>query len=63
MLREAEPRWFPVPGMYGGFAFRLQERGAELQLIADSWCRIADGSELRHVVTAKEIRLDENGLQ
>lgn len=57
MITETEPRWFPVPGMCGGFAFRLQERGTMLQLVADSWSRVAEGSELRHVVTAKEVLL------
>jgi len=40
--------WFAVPGMYGGFSLNLNV--AENELTADSWCRVAGGSEERHVI-------------
>jgi hypothetical protein len=52
VLLESEKVWFPVPGMYGGFSFRLEPAGADTRLVSDSWCRIVGGSEQRHVVTA-----------
>ena len=57
MLTEAEPRWFAVPGMYGGFAYRMHDRDGRLELVADSWCRVVQGSEQRHVITAQQVIL------
>lgn len=62
MLREKEPRWFPVPGMMGGFAYRMQERGGRLDLIAESWCRGADGSGMRHRITEEQAVIEERGF-
>lgn len=45
--------WFAVPGMYGGFSFRLEGEGATAKLISDSWCRIGEGSEQTHQITSK----------
>jgi hypothetical protein len=53
MLELDRPQmWFPVPGMYGGFSYRLDAKGANSRLISDSWCRVVDGSEQRHEITA-----------
>ena len=54
--------WFAVPGMYGGFNYRLERREVELQLVAESWCRVVDGSGMRHVVTAKQAVLVDEGF-
>ena len=39
---------FSFLGMYGGFSLNLNV--AENELTADSWCRVAGGSEERHVI-------------
>ncbi len=54
--------WFPVPGMYGGFSFRLERVGVEAELVSESWCRIVDGSGQKHVVTSKGSTLVEEGF-
>lgn len=56
-LDESEPRWYPVPGMYGGFAYHLERRGHLLSLTTNSWCRVAEGSERRHTITAEQVVL------
>lgn len=55
-LTEAEVRavdraYLPVDGMYGGFSYWLDESGGERRLIVESWCRILNGSGLRHAIT------------
>ena len=45
--------WFPVPGMYGGFHFRLEAGG---RLLASSWSRIVSGSEEHHEITESGTR-------
>lgn len=55
-------RWFPVPGMYGGFRYQIELRGQQLVLHAESWCRIAEGSERRHRISDSEIVLVESGF-
>ena len=33
-----KPAWFPIPGMYGGFAYWLEGTGAEVRLVTEiSW--------------------------
>jgi hypothetical protein len=59
---EAEPRWFAVPGMYGGFAYRLHMRGGGPQLITESWSRVVGGSGMRHVITPTQVILEEEGM-
>ena len=59
---EAEPRWFAVPGMYGGFSFRLQAHANHPQLVTESWSRVADGSGMRHTITPTQVILDEQGF-
>lgn len=48
--------WFPVPGMYGGFSYRLAEGGETPMLVVESWCRIVEGSDERHEVTGEGYR-------
>ena len=54
--------WFPVPGMYGGFSFRLERVGVEAELVSESWCRIVGGSGQKHVATSKGSTLVEKGF-
>ena len=54
--------WFPIPGMYGGFSYRLECAGANTLLIAESWCRVVGGSGQRHEITAVGSRLTEEGF-
>jgi hypothetical protein len=60
-IDEAEPRWFAVPGMTGGFSYRLRRRGRKLQLVAESWSRVVDGSEMRHFITPAQVVLESEG--
>ena len=54
--------WFPVPGMYGGFACTLEARGALSSLTVESWCRVAGGSGQRHLVSAAGATLVDEGF-
>ena len=54
--------WFPIPGMYGGFRCWLDETGESPALIAESFCRIVDGSGRRHRITSNEVILVETGF-
>ena len=54
--------WFPVPGMYGGFSYRLEFTGVETKLISESYCRVAGGSGQRHEITSKGSRLVAEGF-
>ncbi|MBD8906050.1 hypothetical protein MZTS_04760 [Methylorubrum zatmanii] len=58
----AEPAWFAVPGMYGGFAYRLVADGANARLVAESWCRVVEGSGQRHEITSAGVRLVNEGF-
>jgi hypothetical protein len=63
VLEIEEPRmWFPVPGMYGGFNYRLERAGVEPLLVAKSFCRVVGGSGQRHEITASGSRLVEEGF-
>ena len=54
VMLEFRPRkfWFPVPGMYGGFAYWWAYDGQNAKLITESWCRVFGGSGQRHEITA-----------
>jgi hypothetical protein len=54
--------WFSVPGMHGGFSYRLEADGVEAKLVSESWCRMVDGSGQRHEVTSAGSRLVEEGI-
>jgi ADP-ribosylglycohydrolase len=49
-IREKE-KWYPVPGMYGGFKYHLTEKNGKPLLIIESWCRVVGGSGQRHEIT------------
>jgi hypothetical protein len=59
---ESPQMWFPVPGMYGGFSYRLETTGVEAKLISESWSRVVGGSGQRHEVTSVGSRLVEEGF-
>lgn len=54
--------WFSVPGMYGGFSYRLESAGVEAKLVAESWCRVEGGSGQRHEITSEGSQLVEEGF-
>lgn len=54
--------WFAVPGMYGGFKYRLESEGVEAKLVSESWCRVVDGSGQRHEITSEGSKLIEEGF-
>lgn len=59
---EAEPIWFAVPGMYGGFSYRMRMDESEPVLISESWCRVVSGSGQRHEIIATGSRLIDEGF-
>jgi hypothetical protein len=54
--------WFQVPGMYGGFSYRLEAAGVEAKLVSESWCRVVGGSGQRHEITSAGSQLVEEGF-
>ena len=56
--------WFPVPGMYGGFHYRLELEagGVRPKLVSESWCRVVGGSGQRHEITRGGSQLVEEGF-
>ncbi|MEV0614040.1 hypothetical protein AB0I81_12015 [Nonomuraea sp. NPDC050404] len=50
--------WFAVPGMYGGFSYRLERA----ELTVESWCRVVGGSGQRHIVGEHGARLVAEGF-
>lgn len=62
LLGREEREWFPVPGMYGGFAYELTEGADGLTLTVESWCRVVGGSGQRHIITPDSTELVEVGF-
>jgi len=63
LLELEQPQmWFPVPGMYGGFSYRLEVVGVEAKLVSESWCRVVDGSGQRHEITSTGSRRVAEGF-
>lgn len=54
---EMPQMWFPVPGMYGGFRYRLDASAGAPRLISESWCQVVRGSWQRHEITGDGSRL------
>jgi len=54
--------WYAVPGMYGGFAYKLVERDKKPLLISSSWCRVVGGSGQKHEITIDGCILVEEGF-
>ena len=59
---EENGKWFPVPGMYGGFHYWFEKNDEQLELIVESWCRVVDGSGQRHRITSHQVVLVEEGF-
>jgi len=59
---ERPQMWFPVPGMYGGFSYRLDSAGVGAKLVSKSWCRVVDGSGQRHEITSAGSQLVDEGF-
>jgi hypothetical protein len=63
LLELEEPKmWFAVPGMYGGFSFKLDTPGVRAKLVVESGCRVAGGSGQRHEITSKGPKLVAEGF-
>jgi len=63
LLELQDPKmWFPVPGMYGGFSYKLAVDGVEPVLIAESWCRVVGGSGQRHRIESDGSKLVAEGF-
>jgi hypothetical protein len=54
--------WFTVPGMYGGFGYKLEASGASSLLVSESWSRVVGGSGQRHLISAAGITLVDEGF-
>ncbi|SDB20299.1 hypothetical protein [Belnapia rosea] len=54
--------WFVVPGMHGGFGYRLDADGVGAALAVESWCRVVEGSGQRHEITSEGSRLVDEGF-
>lgn len=57
-----EQSWFPVPGMFGGFAYHFEGEGRHAKLVVASWCRIVEGSGQQHEITQDGVRLVDEGF-
>ncbi|MFI7677736.1 hypothetical protein [Actinophytocola sp. NPDC049390] len=55
---ETPEMWFPVPGMYGGFRYALEEH----ELKVDSWSRVVGGSGETHRITVDGAVLTDSGF-
>lgn len=54
--------WIPISGMYGGFNIWFEPGNGQAALIAESWCRVVDGSGMRHRITPTQVVLLEEGF-
>ena len=59
---ESSKAWFPVPGMYGGFSYWMEDDCTSAKLMVESWCRVVSGSGERHEVTVDGYQLIEEGF-
>lgn len=50
---ERDSVFFPVPGMYGGFIYWLEDEGDYPRLITGAWSRIVDG-ESRYEISPQD---------
>ena len=55
-----EALWLPIPGMAGGFSYCLNKD--KTVLTVESWCRIVEGSGLRHEITKTGYTLVAEGF-
>jgi hypothetical protein len=59
---DADRAWFPIPGMYGGFAYWLDLSGAHPKLVTESWSRVCEGSGQRHEIDVAGSKLVAEGF-
>jgi hypothetical protein len=59
---EENAAWFGIPGMYGGFKYWLDVTENDPILIAESWCRVVEGSGQRHRISAGMSELVAKGF-
>ena len=57
-LPAGQRMWFPIPGMYGGFAVELRHRF----LLVESWSRVVGGSGVAHVITKDMTAVVDQGF-
>lgn len=57
-----EAAWFPVPGMYGGFSYRLAVEAGRPTLLVSSWSRVVGGSGQQHAITSESTTLTDEGF-
>lgn len=64
VLTESEPpaAYFAVPGMYGGFHYRLCQAETGWLLTSASWSRIVGGSGRRYEISAAGAQLVDEGF-
>jgi hypothetical protein len=62
LLFREECQYFPIPGMYGGFSYKLLLDNGNLKLDISSWSRIVGGSGQRHIITRNGCNLIEKGF-
>lgn len=56
-----KPIWFPIPGMYGGFKYKL-DVSVEPTLVVISSSRVVGGSGQRHLIKASGYQLVAEGF-
>ena len=61
-ITSVDKAYLAVDGMYGGFTYWLDETDGERRLIVESWCRVVDGSGLRHSITPAGVTLLDRGF-
>jgi len=61
-LLSAGEKWFPIPGMCGGFAYQLVMENNQFKLKTSSWCRVVGGSGQKHEITKDGCVLIEQGF-
>jgi hypothetical protein len=59
---QKKKEWFPVPGMYGGFSYKLFSKNGKPVLNSSSWSRVVGGSGQRHEITEDGYVLMEEGF-
>jgi len=57
-----KPAWFNVDGMYGGFSYYIKRSKGHVNLVVESWSRVAEGSGQRHLITRNSTELIEEGF-
>lgn len=62
VITSADRAYLPVNGMHGGISYWLDDSGDEMRLIVESWCRVVEGSGLRHAITPIGSALLEKGF-